>query len=161
MKALSFQFFQNIVSNPFLYRLFLLKNLPMAFWAGLRVKQLTTHEAVIGVKYRYLNKNPFRSIYFAVLSMAAELSTGILAFAHIADKRAKVSMLVVGLNAQFLKKATGFIHFKCTNGNDIAAAIQQTINTGEGVSIICRSVGVNEHDEIVAIFEFNWSFKIK
>jgi hypothetical protein len=161
MKVQSFQSFQKVVSNPFLYQFFLLKNLPMAFWAGLRVKQLTTNEAVIGVKYRYLNKNPFRSIYFAVLSMAAELSTGILAFAHIADKQANVSMLVVGLNAQFLKKATGAIHFKCTNGDDIAAAIQQTINTGEGVSIICRSVGVNEHHEIVANFEFNWSFKRK
>ncbi len=133
----------------------------MAFLAGLQVQQFTEASAVVTTTYRYLTKNPFRSIYFAVLSMAAELSTGILAFAQVYEQPVKVSMLVVGMQAQFFKKATGTVQFSCHDGNAIQTAIQTTIATGESVTLLCHSIGTNEQSEVVANFEFTWSFKRK
>jgi hypothetical protein len=156
----NFSAFQAVMLNKLKYNFFLLAKLPMAFLAGLQLLQLTPQQAVVQVKFKWLNQNPFNSIYFAVLSMAAELSTGILAFGHI-YKTQPVSMLVVKNQGEFYKKAVGKIRFTCTNGTAIEQAINQTKQTGEGITIEAESIGVNEQGEIVAKFIFTWSFKGK
>ncbi|MDE3124601.1 MAG: DUF4442 domain-containing protein [Bacteroidota bacterium] len=161
MLTANFQSFQHKIKHPVLYRLFLLKNLPMAFLAGIQINHFNNGKAIVNVPYRYTNKNPFRSIYFAVLSMAAELSTGILAFAYIYQQPVTISMLVVNMEAKFLKKATGVIQFTCNDGLAIQNAIQQAITTGEAITQICSSVGTNQQSEVVAHFTFTWSFKRK
>jgi hypothetical protein len=93
--------------------------------------------------------------------MAAELSTGVLAFGNIYKRKSAVSMLVSKVEAEFIKKATGKIVFTCNDGEAIANAINQTITTGEGIVVPCTSTGVNEQGEVVAMFTFTWSFKSK
>jgi Domain of unknown function (DUF4442) len=156
----NFSAFQLVMLNKFKYNFFLLTKLPMAFLAGLKIASLSSENAVVSVRFKWLNQNPFKSIYFAVLSMAAELSTGILAFGHI-YKTSPVSMLVVKVEGEFYKKAVGTIKFTCNNGNDIKMAIEQTLQTGEGKTIIAESIGVNSSGEMVAKFLFTWSFKAK
>ena len=133
----------------------------MGFIAGLKIAALNETNASVSVKFKWLNKNPFRSIYFAVLAMAAELSTGVLAFAQVYQRRPAVSMLVVKMNAEFYKKAVGKITFTCNDGALIDAAVEQTIATKEGTVVECTSVGVNEQNEVVARFILTWSFKAK
>jgi hypothetical protein len=133
----------------------------MGLLSGLKVLDLNETQASVSVRFNWLNQNPFRSIYFAVLSMAAELSTGILAFGQVNDRKPAVSMLVVKLEADFYKKAVGKIIFTCADGVKIAEAVEQTLLTGEGVVLQCVSVGVNEQNEEVAKFIFTWSFKSK
>lgn len=133
----------------------------MGFISGLKIVQLEETGASVGVKFKWVNQNPFKSIYFAVLSMAAELSTGVLAFGQIYQGKPSVSMLVVKLEAEFYKKAVGKIIFTCNDGMAIASAIKETIQTGEGINVPCTSIGVNEQGEEVAKFVFVWSFKRK
>ena len=133
----------------------------MGLLSGLKVLELNETLASVSVHFNWLNQNPFRSIYFAVLSMAAELSTGILAFGQVNNRKPAVSILVVKLEADFYKKAVGKIVFTCMDGDKIADAIEQTLLTGEGVVLQCVSVGVNEQNEEVAKFIFTWSFKSK
>ena len=139
----------------------MLRKLPMGFISGLKIASLDESKAAVAVRFSWVNQNPFRSIYFAVLSMAAELSTGILAFAQIYRRNPSVSMLVIKLEADFYKKAVGKITFICNDGNLIANAVEQTISNGEGITIQCISIGVNEANEQVARFVFTWSFKAK
>jgi hypothetical protein len=47
------------------------------------------------------------------------------------------------------------------NAKHIQAAINETIATGEGKTVICKTVGTNEKGEVVAEFNFTWSFKAK
>ena len=61
---------------------FLIWKLPMGFLAKLRVLELKDNVAKVSVPFNYWNKNPFKSIYFAVQAMAAELSTGVLVILH-------------------------------------------------------------------------------
>lgn len=133
----------------------------MGFISGLKVVELNEAKAGVAVQFKWLNQNPFRSIYFAVLSMAAELSTGVLAFAQVYQRKPAVSMLVVKLNAEFYKKAVGKITFTCTDGALIDAAVEETIATKEGTIVECTSIGVNEQNEVVAKFILTWSFKAK
>ncbi len=157
----NFKAFKAIITNPIKYQLFLLNKLPMAFLAGLKLLTLQEDTAVVSVRFKWLNQNPFRSMYFAVLAMAAELSTGILAVAQTYKSNPSVSMLVVKCEGEFYKKAVGNIIFTCVDGLKIATAIQETITTKQGVTITSTTVGKNEQDEVVANFIFTWSFKAK
>ncbi len=161
MDSPNFQAFRKQLTNPIRYRLFMLAKLPMGFVSGLKIVQLEEAGASVSVRFKWVNQNPFRSIYFAVLSMAAELSTGSLAFGQIYQRKPGVSMLVVKMEGEFYKKAIGKIVFTCNDGLAIANAIQQTIDTGQGISVPCTSIGMNEQGEAVAKFVFVWSFKAK
>ena len=73
----------------------------MAFLSGMKLKELSSSHSVVKMKYKYLNKNPFGSIYFACLSMAGELSSGILAASFTYKSSPKISMLVVAMDVEF------------------------------------------------------------
>ena len=153
--------FRALVLSPVRFRLFLLARLPMAYMAGLRVTALTGEHATVRVPYKYLNKNPFQSIYFACLSMAAELSTGLLCMMQVYKSVPAISMLVVHMEADFTKKAVGNITFTCHDGKAIAEAVEKTKATGEGVTVIATSIGVDESGDQVASFRYTWSLKAK
>ncbi|MBW0178571.1 thioesterase [Sediminibacterium sp.] len=157
----SFEVFRKQISNPLKFRLFLLQRLPSAFFSGLKIRSFNQHQSIIGVRYSWFSQNPFRSMYFAVQSMAAEMSTGILGFAQIYQRKPGISMLVLKVEGNFLKKATGFILFTCTDGDKIIAAVEQSIITGEAQTVICHSIGTNEQQEVVAEFSVTWTFKAK
>jgi hypothetical protein len=70
-------------------------------------------------------------------------------------------MLVVKLEASFIKKATGLILFTCRDGALIDKAVEDTIASGESTQIVTRSVGTNENNEVVAEFLITWSFKAR
>ncbi|MCR5888641.1 DUF4442 domain-containing protein [Hymenobacter sp. J193] len=153
--------FRQTILNPAKLRVFMLKSLPMAYLAGLRVVALTAEEAAVTVPFKYLTKNPFRSIYFACLSMAAEMASGVLAMQHIQAAAGSVSMLVVGLQAEFTKKAVGLVTFDCADGGLIAEAIRESRATGEGCPVVCTSTGRDEAGDVVATFRITWSFRAK
>ena len=153
--------FQKKMLNPFFFKLFLFLKLPMAFLAGLKLKELTDEHAVVLMKYKYLNKNPFGSIYFACLSMAGELASGLLAVSIACKGNTKFSMLVVGVKINFTKKAVGTILFECNQGREILSIIQKSIDTGEGKTIEALTIARDEKGDIVAEFLIKWSFKVK
>ncbi len=157
----SFDSFRKQISNPLKFRFFLLQRLPSAFFSGLRIRSFDQHQSVIGVRYSWFSQNPFRSMYFAVQAMAAEMSTGILGFAQIYQRKPSVSMLVLKVEGSFTKKAIGFISFTCKDGTMIEEAVEKAIQTGEAQTVICRSTGTNEQQEVVAEFWVTWTFKAK
>jgi hypothetical protein len=153
--------FIRLLNNPFKFRLYLLAQIPSAFFSGIRVRGIDEAHSVVTVPYKWFSKNPFRSTYFACLSMAAEMSTGVLAMSHVYKRQPPISMLVVGMEANYFKKATGITRFRCTDGLAIKSAIEQAIATNEGQIIKARSLGTNKAGEEVAEFFITWSFKVK
>lgn len=113
------------------------------------------------VPYGWRSTNPFRSTYFAALSMAAELSTGALAMAAVESAPRPVALLITGLTASFEKKAVSLTSFTCTDGAKLFAAVDQTIATGEPVVVEVPTVGTAPDGVVVARFTFTWSFKVR
>jgi len=140
---------------------FLLFKLPSAFFTGVRLVDLTENSAVIRVKHRWINQNPFNSLYYGVQAMAAELSTGVLVIKKISDTGKPISMLVTKQSATFTKKARGVIRFTCSDGDMIDKKIESTLKTGEGQTFVLKSIGLDEQGEAVSSFEFEWSVKVK
>lgn len=135
--------------------------LPSVWWCGIRVKRLDDTTCVATVKHKWINQNPFRSMFWAVQGMAAELTTGAMVMRQIQQSGKKISMLVLNNNASFTKKATGRITFTCNQGHEVDAAIKKTIETGEGETIWMKSVGVNEDGVVVSTFNFEWTIRVK
>lgn len=153
--------FLQVIKHPVKFRLFLLSKLPAAFFCGVRVRYADEKKCVTSVPYKWLSQNPFKSTYFACLSMAAEMSTGVLALAHIYKRQPAVSMLVSKVEGNFLKKAVGRTIFTCEDGLVIKQTIEDAIISNEGKIITAKSYGRNTAGEIVAEFAITWSFKVK
>jgi hypothetical protein len=151
----------HLVNNPLKLRLFLLRQLPAAFFSGLRIVTATEPVCAIAVPFRWTTQNPFRSTYFACLAMAAELSTGTLAMAQVWRSKPGISMLVTSMESRFYKKAKSTTVFTCNDGMQIKAAVDAARNTGAVQTIRVRSEGRNRAGELVAEFWFEWSFKQK
>jgi hypothetical protein len=153
--------FLQLVNNSFKSRLFLLSNLPAAYFSGVRVKHADEASCTVIVPFKWFSKNPFRSTYFACLGMAGELSTGILAMAHCYQSDPAVSMLVRNMEASFTKKATGITTFTCNDGEAIKNIVAKAKQSGEGETLRVKSTGVNDAGEVVAEFYITWGFKVK
>lgn len=153
--------FKKRVASPANFRLFMLTQLPSAFFAGLRIELLDETKTVVSVRQKWFNKNPFHSIYFAILSMAAEVSTGLAAFSAVYKRDPPVSMLVIANEGKFYKKATDKILFTCIDIAAVHTAVEEACNTGQPRTITCHSVATNQAGEKVAEFYFTWSFKAK
>ncbi len=149
------------MKHPVKFRLFLFSKLPAAWFAGVRVREIDEKHCVVSVPFKWLSQNPFRSTYFACLSMAAEMSTGALAMAHLYRSNPPVSMLVVKVDSEYFKKATGRTYFHCEDGDNFKNAIEDCILSGEPAQVIANSIGKNIDGEIVARFSVTWSFKAR
>ena len=141
--------------------LFIMFKLPSAYLCGVRATYIDEQQCSASVKYRYINQNPFNSMYFAVQAMAAELTTGALVLSLIRESKLNISMLVANSKSNFTKKAIGRITFTCNDGLLIKNAINQAIATNEGQTIWMKSVGTNEQGEQVSEFDFEWSVRVK
>jgi hypothetical protein len=153
--------FLSIIQNPFKFTFFLLKKLPAAFFSGVTLKYVDDSQCVVTVPYKWFTTNPFRSTYFACLSMAAEMSTGILAMMYTWKRQPAVSLLVVKVEGTFIKKSTGKAIFTCDDGLAIEKAVNDAAASGKPTSVSARSTGKNRAGEVIAEFVITWSFKAK
>jgi len=104
-------------ANASKFNTFTFFKLPSAWWCGVRLRHLDEEKAVVTVRHRWINQNPFKSMFWAVQGMAAELSTGALVISKIKSSGKNISMLVANNKASFTKKATGKITFSCDDGH--------------------------------------------
>ncbi len=140
---------------------FLFLKLPSAFICGVRVKSISIEICEATVTHRWINQNPFNSMYFAVQAMAAELTTGALVMNEIQHSKAKISMLVANNKSTFSKKATGKITFICNEGTLVKEGIAKAIATGEGQTFWLKSIGYNQENIQVSEMHFEWTVKVK
>lgn len=153
--------YQKQISNSFLFKLGLMKDLPLASLIGVKIVRLTEEECSLTVPYRFINKNPFKTTYWAVMGMAAEMASGLLLLMYTHKLKPSVSTFVIGCEAKFVKRAIGKTTFKCLQGEEIAEKIAATVATFEPQEIRCITNAYNEQGELVAEFIFTWGIKAR
>ncbi len=155
-------YFRIIMSlTPRKINTFLFFKLPAAYFCGVRLRKINSEICTTTVKHRWINQNPFGSMYFAVQAMAAELTTGALVLSQIKETDKKISMLVATQNGTYTKKAVGRIIFTCNDGKKVKQALEETLLSGEGVTFKMTSTGLDEEGEIVSVMNFEWRVKAK
>jgi len=139
----------------------MLFKLPLAYLGGVRVASIEKETAIVNIRHKWLNQNPFKSMFWAAQGMAAEMATGVLVMRGIENIGKKVSMLVINQRGNFTKKATGTIRFECHHGGLVANALEESNKTGEGRVITMKAEGFNTEGVSVCNFHFEWSLKVK
>jgi hypothetical protein len=147
--------------TPSKINLFLLSKLPSAWLCGVRLRTINDEICVTTVTHRWINQNPFNSMYFAVQAMAAELSTGAIVMKEISESGEKISMLVQENSSTFSKKAKGRITFSCEDTKLVKDRIQKCLSSNEGQKFWMTSTAKNESGDVVSEFKFQWTVKKK
>jgi hypothetical protein len=70
-------------------------------------------------------------------------------------------MLVLKLEANFVKKATGVTKFTCEDGHLVKQLVRDAYASGKATTAVMRSTGINNEGETVAEFAITWTFKVK
>ena len=140
---------------------FLFFKLPSVWWCGIRVREISKVSCSANVRLGWFNKNPFKSLFWAVQGMAAELTTGILIMQAINESKKNISMLVLNNKANFSKKAKGLIRFNCNQGKKINETINKALETKKSQTVWVKSHGKDESGDVVSSFEFEWTIMLK
>jgi len=151
--------FRDRIDNWFIFNLFLIIKLPLAWIAGSRVRLIDAETCAIKMPYGWRNQNPFQSMYFAAQSMSAEMSTGMLCMLAIEHSGEDIAMLVSDNRSKFIKKANGHVTFTCNDGMKMFDAVAETCRTGEPVLVEMKSAGVMDNGVEVSSFSFTWTVK--
>ena len=141
--------------------IFLFFKLPSVWWCGIRVKQISSKSCRANVRLGWFNKNPFKSLFWAVQGMASELTTGMLIMQAITKSKKNISMLVLNNKANFSKKAKGLISFNCYQGEKINEVINRLLESKKPQTLWVKSVGKDESGDVVSCFEFECTLMLK
>lgn len=154
------QEYRKLVLSPF-FKAGMLKVLPMGTIAGLKIIELDELQCKVTVPYKYINKNPFNTTYWAVLGMAAEMASGAMVQMYTHKLTPSVSMFVTGCEGKFLKRAVAITTFICNDGQLIADTIQKAIDTKEPQTIQSNVKGYDKDNILLVDFNFEWSLKAR
>ena len=147
--------------TPSRLNLFTFFRLPSVWWCGIRVKKIEEAYCEARVVHRWINQNPFQSMFWAVQGMAAELTTGVLIMQAIHESNRKISMLVLNNRANFTKKARGKISFSCDPEQKIAFAMKELTSSQKPQTLWLTSKGIDSNGDVVSTFEFEWTLLLK
>jgi hypothetical protein len=147
--------------TPSSIKFYMLFNIPAAYFTGVRVRSIDEKQCTVRVRLNFMNKNPFRSMFWAVQGMAAELSTGALIMHALHGSNTKASVLVIENKATFSKKAVGRIRFSCNQGEAVLRAIHTAKEANAPQQLWLHANGLDETGEEVSSFSFLWTIKVK
>jgi hypothetical protein len=145
--------------NPWLFRAYLVRRIPLAAFAGLRVRRLDETGCDVWLPGGWRTRNPFASTYFAAQAMAAEMSTGAPAAILVASAPASVAFILRGIKAVFTRKIVGGSIFTFEDVTGLRAAVDRAAAAPEEQGYTGRSTGRNAEGEVAGEFEVTWSFK--
>ena len=136
----------------------MLFKLPAAWLTGVRISSISDTKCEVKVRFKWINQNPYRSMFWAVQGMAAELTTGMLLTKSIQESNTNISMLLVANKSNFYKKAVGKIKFICDQGETAKELINLTKKNITHKAWL-KAKGFDETGDIVSEFDFEWSCK--
>ena len=128
----------------------------MGFLSGMRVIRLDDEACEVHMRYRWLVKNPFNSTFWAVMGMAAEMTTGALILSYTQDQTPNVSFILIDMDAKFLKKAKGNVRYVCEHSAQVKKAVQEAMQDGDKHPITLPTQAYNEAGDLIAEMKFSW-----
>ena len=150
-----------MINSPSKINRWMLFKLPAAWLSGVRLSLINDSRCEVKVKFKWINQNPYRSMFWAVQGMAAELATGVHPFAISRSCEGGLRMFVVGTEAKFVKRAKGKIRFTCEDVSKARSAIEEALSSEEGVDLEMNVVGQDSTGDVVSNWVFKWNFRAK
>jgi len=142
-------------------RLFGFAKIPLLFYVGVSVAELTTERMVVRIPLRRRTRNHLGSMYFGALCIGADCAPGAFAMYLIRQQPARISMVFKNFSAEFLKRAEGDVDFICDQGKEIRELVALAAASDERVEKQVEVIATvpSLSDEPVARFKLTLSLK--
>jgi acyl-coenzyme A thioesterase PaaI-like protein len=142
-------------------RLFGLAKIPLLFYVGVSVAEISPERMVVRIPLRRRTRNHLGSMYFGALCIGADCAPGAFAMYLIRQQPEHISMVFKNFQAEFLKRAEGDVHFICDQGKEIAELVAQAAASDERVERQVEVIATvpTLSDEPVARFKLTLSLK--
>jgi acyl-coenzyme A thioesterase PaaI-like protein len=142
-------------------RWFSLTKIPLLFYVGVVVTEVTPERMVVRIPLRRRTKNHLGSMYFGALCAGADCAGGAFAMYLIRQQRENIALVFKDFQAEFLKRAEGDVDFCCDQGKEISDLVSQAIATSERVEkqIAVVATVPSLSNEPVARFKLTLSLK--
>jgi len=143
-------------TNRWKLRFWMASHLPMGMLTGMRIHSIDENGCVVVLKERWWIRNPFGSVFWAVMGMAAELSTGALVYVYAVKG---VKFILVGVEGTFFKKVKGKSYYFCQAGPEILRLTEQMQDAGDSGEVIMPVQVKDAGDQLLAEFSFRWQLR--
>ena len=151
--------------NTAMVRLWAFQNVFFLWLASPKILELTDERCVIRVPLNWrTRRRDIHAMYLGTLCMGADVAAGLIAFKLVREKKLRVNFLFKDMNAEFLKRAEGPVHFTNNEGRMIQDLLQRALDTGERQEAtvpVIATVPSKFGDEPVARFTLTLSLKKK
>jgi acyl-coenzyme A thioesterase PaaI-like protein len=136
----------------------------MIGFVGAKLVRYNEKETVVKIPLNRRTRNHLGSMYFGALATGADVTGAWIAFDYLARTKAPVSIVFKDINANFLKRADGDVHFTCIDGPEVVEAFKATIADGERKNLklkVVATVPSKYDDEPVAEFNMTLSMRAR
>ncbi len=142
-------------------RWFGLTRIPLLFYVGVRVVEITPERLVARIPLRRRTRNHLGSMYFGALCIGADCAAGAIAMHLIRQQSKHISLVFKDFSAEYLKRAEGDVDFCCFQGKEIAELVAQAASSDERVEkqIDIIATVPAQGDDPVARFSLTLSLK--
>ncbi len=136
--------------------------IPLLLFVAPRVLELDDEGAAVEVPLNWRTRNHVGSMYVGTMAAAADLASGMNAFALIRSRYRRIVPVFKYANMEFLRRAEADTVFRTRDGRKVAAAMEEAGRTGQRVTLpveVVATVPSRYGDEPVARFTMGLSVK--
>jgi len=135
--------------------------IPMLGYIRPKIVELNEDTCTVRVPLRRRTKNHLNSMYFGALSAGADCAGGLIAMAAIRRSGQKVALIFKDFKADFLRRAEGDVHFRCVEGKEILALVEEAVETGERVNMPVHVTATVPTESMEPVAEFVLTLSLK
>lgn len=143
-------------------RAFGFMQVPLIWFVNPTVIAVGEERTEIRIKLNRKTRNHLKSMYFGTLAIGADLAGGILCLNLLQEKGVKASFVFKDMQAKFLKRADGDVHFVCESGRAVSELVDRVTQSPERqeVAVEIKALVPSRYgDEPVATFTLTLSVK--
>jgi len=123
------------IRDTVLVRLYGLFGIPLVFYVGPIVEELSSNRCRVRIPLTWRTKNHLGSMYFGVLAVGADVGGALIGTMAIIETGKRIDLIFKDFSAEFLKRATGDVVFTCADGAATHEGIAETLRTKERVNV--------------------------
>ena len=112
--------------------------IPLLFYVKPSVIRLSDEMVVVRIPLHRKTRNHLRSMYFGAMAIGADCAAGLIAMKLIQKSAQNISLIFKSMDAEFLKRAEGDVHFTCVQGREISALVAAAAESTERVELPVR-----------------------
>lgn len=143
-------------------RIFGLWKIPLVGFIRPWIIEATEQRMILKVPLNRRNRNHLHSMYFGALSIGAEVCMAVIAVRKIYEGKLPVDFVFKDFKANFLKRATGDVHFICDDVQIVSQQLTDTMKSEERTNRLLKAYAIvpsQSGTEKVAEFEITLSLK--